>query len=99
MSEHTVPLRKASGGSTVTDPDTGVSYTWEHGGDVIDVAYPFAVTLLGIPGGDYSDARAGAPADEPEGHEVTEPAPKAEHEVTEPAPPKPPANASRSTKK
>ena len=81
MSEQTVPLRKATGGTTLTYE--GQEYHWATDGDVVEVPAGFAARLLAIGDGGYSVASE--PVVE-EKHEVTEPAPAAKAEVKEPAP-------------
>lgn len=48
MAEHTVLLRKRTGGCTIPGPD-GKTYEWAEDGAAVRVPYDFALTLLGIP--------------------------------------------------
>lgn len=60
MTEHTVRLRKRSGGSSLTWE--GKRYEWAQSGSVVDVPYDLAMILLGIPDGDFSVEGEAAPA-------------------------------------
>lgn len=55
MAEHLVPIKKESGGSTISGPD-GTEYTWKKDGDVVDVPYDFALELLAVRGGGFEVA-------------------------------------------
>ena len=52
MPEHTVRLRKASGGAGLTYD--GHEYSWPRDGSVTAVPYELALSLLAVPDGDYS---------------------------------------------
>ncbi len=84
-----VRLRKASGGAPVIYE--GQPYHWGEPGDVVEVPYAFAVTLLGIPGGGYSDA--GDPASEPQG--AADEPPDLARRPASPVTPRPRAGTSR----
>lgn len=53
MAEHTVLLRKRTGGCTIPGPD-GTVYEWAEDDAAVAVPYDFAATLLGIPDGGFS---------------------------------------------
>src|SRR5579859_7558697 len=59
MPEHTVRLRKASGGAGLTYD--GHEYSWPRDGSVTAVPYELALSLLAVPDGDYSVEGEAAP--------------------------------------
>jgi hypothetical protein len=60
MPEHTVRLRKRSGGSGLTH--NHIHYEWPENGSVTEVPYDLAMRLLAVQDGDFSVAGEAAPA-------------------------------------